>query len=61
MKILNNIKCKREVYHTYGRVAKVNLSHVLIALDFVIPTCRLLTLFAIKYCNFEIFRITTKR
>ena len=56
-KVLN----KTNVYNQYGKIVKISLCHVLIAIDFFVPTFRLLTLFALKFKHIEIFRITIRR
>ncbi|TRZ50121.1 MAG: hypothetical protein D4S01_07260 [Dehalococcoidia bacterium] len=60
-KMLKGIKSNRNIYSTYGKIVKVTLCHLLVAADFVIPTFRLLTVFALKFTkHIELFRLTIK-
>lgn len=63
-RMLKNIKSNREYYITYGKVIKITLFLCLVLIDFVIPSFRLLTLFAIKnkdkLSEIEILRINIK-
>jgi len=60
-KMLKNIKCKREVYNKFGTIVKITLCHVLIFIDFFVPTFRLLSAFALKFTkHIELFRITIR-
>jgi hypothetical protein len=53
-RMLKNIKCSREVWKTYGKVLKEKLSNLLIKIDFIVPSWRLITLCAIIIKYFKI-------
>ena len=63
-KLLKNTGCSVDVFTTYGKWLKINMFVFLLFVDFVVPTFRLLTLFAMKYKrqlkNMEITRISIK-
>lgn len=61
-KLLKKTKCSYSPYDTFGKVYKLNLFVLLIAFDFVIPSFRLITLFAVAkkkvFEKTELLRIT---
>jgi hypothetical protein len=46
-KMLKSINCSRQAFDTYGRIIKEKLSNLLIKIDFIVPSFRLITLFAL--------------
>ena len=60
-KKLQGVKCKANLYNTYGLVMRINAFTMLVASDFIIPSFRLITLVAFKFkrtlVNVEVFRI----
>jgi len=53
-----NIKCKREVYVTYGKIIKLNWFQVVVALCLASPGTNWIIPFCKKLMNYEVCRIT---
>jgi len=61
-KMLKRIKSRRSPFIIYGKIFKIKLSHALLFIDVFIPSFKLLSLYALKYCpEKEIIRISIKK
>lgn len=49
--VLKGVKSNRSPFNRYGKIIKLNAFVTLVALDFVIPSFRLITVIAYKFKN----------